>query len=266
MPVVGRREQYEIERELAARFKAATAEERHGLYSAVYDDLFRRAPAHRRLDHSAEVRERSSREQIRLLLGLVRADSVFLEIGPGDYTVVNAIGNVVRRTFAVDVARVRASAQSINPSVELHISDGTSVPIPRGTVTLAYSNQLLEHLHPDDAHEHLCNVRKALAAGGRYICITPNRLSGPHDISRHFDDVASGLHLKEYSIAELAAAFAAAGFSETQAFISYGGRILSPPIDVSPVRAYEWIVTRMPRGLRLKLASPLAAVKIVGTK
>ena len=110
-------------------------------------------------------------------------------------------------------------------------------------------------------------MRTALAAGGRYICITPNRLSGPHDISRYFDDVASGLHLKEYSIAELAAAFAAAGFSETQAFVSYRGRILTPPTSfVSPFRAYEWIVTRMPRGLRLKLASPLAAVKVVGTK
>ena len=41
---VDRREQYEIERELAARFKAATAEERRGLYSAVYDDLFRERP------------------------------------------------------------------------------------------------------------------------------------------------------------------------------------------------------------------------------
>jgi SAM-dependent methyltransferase len=266
MQRVDRRRQYEIERELAARLKSATAEERRELYGAVYDDLFRRAPAHNRLDYSADARERNVQDQIRLLRRLVGPNSVFLEIGPGDYKVVNAIGDRVRRAFAVDVARARARAHSITPSVELHFSDGTSVPVPQGTVSLAYSNQLLEHLHPDDAHEHLCNVHRALTRGGRYVCITPNRLSGPHDMSRHFGDVASGLHLKEYTIAEVGTAFAAAGFSKTRAFLSYRGRILSPPVSIYPFRAYEWIVARAPGNLRMKLASPLAAVKIVGTK
>jgi hypothetical protein len=54
-----------------------------------------------------------------------------------------------------------------------------------------YSKELMEHLHCDDvdpAVEHLPGARPS----GVYVCITPNRLGGPHDISRNFDDVATG--------------------------------------------------------------------------
>jgi predicted SAM-dependent methyltransferase len=34
------------------------------------------------------------------------------------------------------------------------------------SVDLAYSNQLMEHLHPDDASEQLANVYRALKPGG----------------------------------------------------------------------------------------------------
>ena len=61
----------------------------------------------------------------------------------------------------------------------------------------------MEHLHPDDALEQLQNIYSALVPGGIYLCITPNRLSGPQDVSRDFDMVATGFHLKEYTISEL---------------------------------------------------------------
>jgi hypothetical protein len=31
----------------------------------------------------------------------------------------------------------------------------------------------MEHLHPEDAFEQLRNIIRALAPGGRYVCITP---------------------------------------------------------------------------------------------
>ena len=59
---------------------------------------------------------------------------------------------------------------------ELIISDGISIPVPAGSIDFAYSNQLMEHLHPDDAESQLENVFTALRPGGAYLCITPNRL------------------------------------------------------------------------------------------
>ena len=38
----------------------------------------------------------------------------------------------------------------------------------------------------------LANLYRALKPGAVYVCITPNRLSGPHDISLYFDSVATG--------------------------------------------------------------------------
>jgi hypothetical protein len=35
------------------------------------------------------------------------------------------------------------------------VSNGVSIPIRAETVHLAYSEQVLKHLHPDDSHDHL---------------------------------------------------------------------------------------------------------------
>jgi ubiquinone/menaquinone biosynthesis C-methylase UbiE len=80
------------------------------------------------------------------------------------------------------------------------------------SVDFVYSNQLMEHLHPDDAREQLREIRRILKRGGRYFCITPNANSGPHDISMFFDSQATGFHLKEYSYGSLAHEMRMAGF------------------------------------------------------
>jgi hypothetical protein len=122
----------------------------------------------------------------------------------------------------------------------------------------------MEHLHPDDALDQLRNVWAALAPGGAYLCITPNRLSGPWDVSRGFDDVATGLHLREYTTGELGRHFAAAGFSRVHAFLSYHGRVLSPLLPIQPVAAVERGLEHLPRTIGRRLAEALTAVKVIG--
>jgi predicted SAM-dependent methyltransferase len=113
------------------------------------------------------------------------------------------------------------------------LSDGVSVPVPPGSVNVAYSYQLMEHLHPEDAFEQLENIYAALAPGGLYICITPNRLSGPHDISYYFDNEATGFHLKEYTTWELSRLFKRAGFSQTSAYVGFRDKRAGvPPFSV----------------------------------
>jgi len=85
------------------------------------------------------------------------------------------------------------SANSDTPeNFELLITDGREIPVPDGTIDVAYSNQLMEHLHPDDAVEQVTNIFRSLAPGGVYICLTQHRLLGPADISANFDEVPTG--------------------------------------------------------------------------
>ena len=113
--------------------------------------------------------------------------------------------------------------EQLPANCEFLLSDGVSVPAPRESVDLAYSHQMMEHLHPDDALEQLRNVYQALKPGGYYFCATPNRLSGPWDISRHFDDVATGFHLREYTWGELLELLREVGFRNFRAHTGYQG-------------------------------------------
>ena len=66
--------------------------------------------------------------------------------------------------------------------------------------------------------EQLRNLFAAIAPGGSYFCVTPSRLNGPHDVSKYFDTVARGFHLKEYTVTELEQLFRGVGFKRIQAY------------------------------------------------
>jgi SAM-dependent methyltransferase len=141
--------------------------------------------------------------------------------------------------------------------------------VPGGSVDVAYSNQLMEHLHPDDALEQLHNIYKALVPGGIYMCVTPNRLNGPHDISKHFDRVAMGFHLKEYTVTELCHLFQTAGFSKVRILVSL--KIIRVLLPVLPAKILEKLLNFLPYSFRKSLASSwpvakLLGIRLVGTK
>ncbi len=227
------RAHWEIERELAERLRGATRDERTTLYGSVYDELFRRVPDHpqvlRRADRAE--REASARRQAKLIRRFLAPGGVFLEIGAGDCALSVLMAGYAAQVYAVEVSREIASIEHPPPNFELVITDGRAVRVPRGTVDLAYSNQLMEHLHPEDAAEQVDQIFAALRSGGRYVCLTPNRLLGPADISMYFeDDVASGFHLREYSNRELGDLFAAAGFSSIKVIATLGDRVWELPL------------------------------------
>jgi hypothetical protein len=118
------------------------------------------------------------------------------------------------------------------------LSDGIDLPIAPGSIDVAYSNQMIEHLHPDDAAQHVAAVHAALAPRGVFVCITPNRTTGPHDISNGFDPIATGLHLREYTARELAALLRGAGFTRIRAGIgSPAWLTLVPVVAVTSAEA-----------------------------
>ncbi len=265
------REHYEIEKELAARLRGAPRDERSRLYGPLYDELFRRVPLHPQLTEKrdASVREADVARQLNFLRRLLKPDSVFLEVGAGDCALSLAAAKRAKKVYAVDVSEEISAGERRPANFELILSDGTSVPVPRGSVTLAYSRRLMEHLHPEDALEQLRNIHAALAPGARYVCITPNRLSGPYDISGYFEDVATGFHLMEYTMSELAAALKGVGFRRLAAYAGGRGRYVRVPVGLVMVveRVLEALPPAWGRGLARTLPmKALLGMTVIGVK
>ena len=260
------RQHYLIEKELAARLRTATRAERRHLYTEVYDELFRRVPDHPQLALKRDegLRRRTIAERLELLKSYLKPNSTYLELGPGDCSLALEIAKQVRMVYAVDVSREITRDVALPDNFELIISDGSSIPVPDDSIDLAYSDQLMEHLHSEDAREQLKNIHRVLVPGGTYICITPNRLSGPHDVSRNFDDVATGFHLKEYSLTELSQMFSAAGFRQLQVLVGARGIHIRTPTAV--IKLVESILTSAPRRLGRIIARGLPLRLVLGVK
>jgi SAM-dependent methyltransferase len=256
---------YIIEKELAARLRNSSASERRLLYTAVYDELMDRIA-----DHPLHL-QKSKSDSLKfvgaaawLLRNPPGSDAVFLELGPGDCALSLEIAKQVKQVYAVDVSA--ALAPKTQPAnFKLLLSDGSSIPVPLESVDFAYSNQLMEHLHPDDAFEQLRNVYAALAPNGTYLCATPNRLNGPHDVSEFFDNVATGLHLKEYSISELAKLFKDVGFRRVRALVGAKSRYILVPVN--SVIFIESVLAWLPRSWRrIRIFRSILGMRLLATK
>ena len=252
------RRHYLVERELADRLRAAPEALRRTLYPQIYDELYRRLPNHpqlrARLQPDAQARRNRDVDwQFRFLRRALGERSVFAEIGAGDCALSARVASHVKRVYAIDVSdEIMHNAQRL-PNLVPTLSDGVSIPLPEGCVDVAFSAQLIEHLHPCDAKAQLANVYRSLARDGRYFCITPNRLYGPQDVSGHYEEVASGLHLKEYSARELLQLLRGAGFRAVRFYAGARGRLVRMPYLV--IRAAETALGLLPYRLRKPLAS-----------
>lgn len=248
------REHYELEKGLARQLRCADKIARGRLYTELYDELFSRLPDHPQVVERGhpEVERRRVRGQLKFLEPLLCDGGVYLELGAGVGALARQVAALADFVYAVDVSRVITASDPLPHNMAFVLSDGTSVPVPPESVDVAFSNQLMEHLHPDDALEQLANVYAAIKPGGIYFCITPSRLSGPHDVSRHFDEVAAGFHLKEYTYAELEALFRQAGFRRFTAIVGYRGYGFR--CGLGPVRGLESTIAALPRGVRRRAA------------
>ncbi|TVU53879.1 MAG: class I SAM-dependent methyltransferase [Arthrospira sp. PLM2.Bin9] len=255
-------EHYQIEQELARQLMNSSREERINghLYTEVYNQLFQKVPHHPQLTRksSPEIQTWIVNQRLQLLARFLNPKITYLEIGPGDCSLSLEVAKRVKRVYAVDVSTEITKLPNIPDNMEIFISDGCSIPVPENTVDLAYSHQLMEHLHPDDALEQLENIYNTLAANGKYICITPNWYSGPHDVSRHFDQQATGFHLKEYKLSEMYDIFNKVGFSKIIWVKSNGKIYLEIPINsisINVIKLVEYLLNIFPYKFRQKIAN-----------
>lgn len=259
------RRHFEIERQLADRLRRADPVRRRILYRAVYDEL------HQRVDLVGNAE--AQRAQVDLLLELLapylEGADAFIEIGAGTGDLSLAVADRVPRVWAVDA--VVPGIADPPEGFTFVADDALDSAIPDGVANVALSCHFVEHLHPDDVLEHLATVRTKLRRGGAYVVVTPNRLYGPHDVSRHFSDVPLGLHLCEMTHLELAAVMRRAGFGPVHVIGRLGeapgatgwGRVAAAErvLGALPARLRRWLLDRAPRSAPFR---PLEQVKLVG--
>jgi SAM-dependent methyltransferase len=260
------RDWYEIERELAGRLRSASSpDERRRLYGEVYRELGERVPYHPLVSVAQDAHARAAMvaPQVRLLRRWLEPSTRFCEVGAGDGAISVAVAPLVRSALALDVTDALVPRGPVPDNLEFRVFDGFDLGVPDRSLDLVYTNDVVEHLHVDDMLEQSAAIARALAPGGRYVCVTPNRLAGPHDVSRSFADVADGFHLHEYTVTELAAALRTAGFRTVRIVLSAGGRHLSPAMWPALLAPVEAMLERIPVNRRQRIARPLAAVKLV---
>jgi SAM-dependent methyltransferase len=256
---------YELEKLLALRLKQAPEQERPKLYAYLYDELFKKIPDHPQLTQKLTPHERncSVHAQLRLLSRFLAPDTIFLEIGAGDCVLSQAVASRVHKVYAADVSSEIAGTTQLPDNATLIIlRNGADVPLMPATATLAYSYQLMEHLHPDDARSQLQAIFRVLKPGGYYVCVTPNRLSGPHDISFYFDDIATGFHLKEYTATELVQLFRSVGFGKISFYAGGRGAYIRFPLFL--VSLIEKILARLGVRVRKKIARTFVMRAVLG--
>lgn len=259
------RAHYLVERELADRLRAARADERTRLYAEVYEELYARVPDHPQLtakvDPSQRMREVA--RQARVLERFTGPAATVMEIGAGDCALSRRLAVRAAQVIAVDVSSTVTGGEDRPANLELRLIDGCTIPAEPGSVDLAFSDQLLEHLHPDDAASQARDIARALRRGGAYVCVTPSRLTGPHDISQLYDDVPRGFHLKEYGTGDVATLLREAGFARVRVLIVARGRAWSVPSG--PLIALERLLDALPGRSGSWLARTTPLRKLLGT-
>ena len=265
------RSHYEIEKELANRLRNSTRGERQSLYTSLYNELFRRVPDHPQLTrkHSQQEIQKRITDQMKFIKPFLGKNDTFMEIGAGDCTFTIEVARFVNKVYAIDVSDELTRNLCKPDNLYFIMSDGTTIPVTQSSVNIAYSNQLMEHLHPDDALEQLKNTYNSLVSGGMYICITPSKLSGPHDISKYFDKVATGFHLKEYTNYELSKLFKEVGFHKIRVYPRIDKRYVGLP--VLPLFLMELFLDNIPHKFARSIANKTPykswlGVKMVGIK
>lgn len=247
---------YELERRLAERLRGAPAEARTRVYSEVYAELFAALPDHPQRTRDDAGAARRVAEQVAMLSPLLPAGGRYLEIGCGDAALTFAMASRAAAAYGCDVTDALVDRAAAPPNFRMLLSDGVTIPLSPASVDLAYSNQLMEHLHPDDAAAQLREVARVLRPGGRYLCRTPSRLTGPHDISAYFGYEAQGFHLREYDYRSLRRLMLDAGFRRVVFVL--GGRRARLPFWCAA--AIETALDRLAQPLRSKLARRLGRI------
>lgn len=244
------RNHYEVEKAIATRLKRAIREERKIIYQTMYDELFKQVPDHSRLKRreDPEMTALASQNKLKLMEKFIDKSTIFVEFAPGDCRFAISICNRVRFVYGVDISDQRGQLDNVPDNFELIIYDGYDLQMQENSTDVVFSDQLIEHLHPEDTEFHFQLVRKILRVQGVYVFRTPHRFSGPHDVSRYFSNEAEGFHLKEWTYSEIAKVLKRLEYSSWSGYKYTKRNLTRKPFAYFII--IEYILNMLPKRLR----------------
>lgn len=213
-----------LELDYARKLKICPLPARKDLYFEAY-----KAVAEQRMMSMPENPEKrtagTSKSLAELLIGLCSPNDTVLEVGCGRGYTCLELSKHVKTVVATDVSDpvLEETRQLLrdnnvnNVLVQKAAADELTDNFDYNSFNKVFTIDVYEHLHPEDGLNHLKQVYKVLKPRGAYICIVPNRLSGPHDVTRIiYPDAreAMGFHLNETTVNDLINIMKEIGFSE----------------------------------------------------
>jgi SAM-dependent methyltransferase len=238
---------YLVEKAIADRLKRSTPQQRKLIFESMYDELFEKVPDHPRLvrSHDHALTALASKQKLAVVSRFLKPTDRYLEFGPGDCRFAMHIANRVQQAYGVDISDQRNTDDEAPENFELIVYDGYTLDKPApGTIDIIFSDQLIEHFHPDDTRRHFKLARKLLRPGGLYVFRTPHAYTGPHDVSMYFCDEAEGFHLKEWTYAELGQLLSDLKFASVHCYRFAKGRGVRIPF--STALSLEKLLAAMP--------------------
>jgi SAM-dependent methyltransferase len=208
----------ELEAELTDELIGSIRENRWEVFSTAYTKLYRNLPWLNlgSPPHNIDV-------DLRAWGVLVGRKGRVFEIGSGKGRLIEFLAERGNKCCATEITSERGERlTSPNLDIEWHRTDGVNLSLfeHEGSFDYVISDQVVEHLHPDDLQTHFENAYKILKEGGLYIARTPHRSAGPHDLSQVFGLSESVfMHLHEFGYGDFQALMKAAGFSSLYAVL-----------------------------------------------
>jgi SAM-dependent methyltransferase len=209
---------FQFEKNARQRLLSTTRDNRKQVFEEVYGSFYEQFGE----DVASESEEKLSHKlkwQSLLFSPLVSAGAKVLELGCGKAALLKKLAKSGITCVGID-AHVRDPSENTD---NLCFIQGDIVDLDVGIDTrfdLIYSDQVIEHLHPEDVSLHFQNVKKLLKENGRYAFSLPSSLIGPGDVSAHFGcKTAEGLHLKEWRYNELWPVLKNAGYTNVKSLL-----------------------------------------------
>lgn len=185
----------------------------------------------------------------------------FFELGFGSGAL---LASVSAAGYAVGGLEVAASLHEqakhrLPPACHASLTLGNFLDIDmehhRGRYSVAYWNDVFEHVPVDEIGDYVAKLHELLIPGGKLITITPNWHMRPSDVTSHYLPVRSeavGFHLKEYTLREITTILRDAGFDQviTPTFITRERIHVVPGCHASTLKRWleptlEWLPFRL---------------------
>lgn len=211
---------FNLERRLTAELLASTPANRSQVFQRCYDELYRQLPW---------LTDTGGTPDAHLWMTVLGPPPrKVYEIGSGTGQLAHRLAAAGYQVEATDIAADRGGKRRTSERLSWSITDG--VHLDRFAQAAPYdavvSDQVIEHLHPDDLRAHLLGCLRILRPGGLYLFRTPHAFTGPHDMSRVFGyEETVGMHLHEYTNRELIRASHEVGFRSVAAVIGIPQRL-----------------------------------------